>query len=153
MKVFTDICCMIVPSLFVWVLFFTLVVDDSKLQKYRVRCSIENIYKWIMSETKDGSPPCAFNIIHKNKKFSIGIIKNEVNYHYCTYRIFINGDEAAVYHQLKHLWCSNYYFEEINKRHKDEVVSILHAGNKVLKKMNKPKKVKNNGWDEYSYFK
>ena len=153
MKVFVDICCMVVPTLILWTIFFTMCTDDSKLQKYRVRCSIENIHEYIICNTKAGSAPCALNIIYKNKKFEIGIIETVVNYHYRTYRIFINGDEAAVYHQLRHLWACSYYFEEINKRHKDEVISILHAGNKVLKKMSKQKEEKKDGWSEYSYFK
>lgn len=152
-KLFSDFCMFIVPNLLVWTFFFTVCADDSKVQKRRLRKSIERILDYISANTKESSPPTELNIIHKNKKFAIGIIKNEVNYHYSTYRIFINGDEAGVYHRLQHMFVSSYYFEPVNKRHKDEVVSILHAGNKVIKKMQKPKKEKKDGYSEYSYFK
>lgn len=152
-QLFSDTCMIIVPSLLVWTFFFTVCADDSKVQKRRLRKSIERILEYINDNTKDGCPPTELNIIYKNKKFAIGIIKNEVNYHYSTYRIFINGDEAGVYHVLHHMFLNSYYFETKNKRHESEVISILHAGNKVMKKMNKPEKIKENGWDEYSYFK
>lgn len=138
--------------LILWVL-FTFVNDDSRFQKHRVFKSIMNVHEWIMRNNQGGHPPCAFSIVYKNKTFAIGIIKEEVNHHYCTYRIFINGEEAGIYHILQHMFLNSYYFETMNRRHKSEVVSILHAGNKVLKSMDKPKKEKKDSWNEYSYFK
>lgn len=137
----------------IWWVFFTFMNDNSRFQKHRLYTSITNVHEWIINNTKEGNPPCAFSIVYKNKTFAIGIIKDEVNYHYHTYRIFINGEEAGVYHVLRHMFLNSYYFETMNRRHESEVISILHAGNKVLRKMNKPEKTKTNGWDEYSYFK
>lgn len=137
----------------IWWSFFTFVNDNSRFQKHRLYTFIKNIHDWIRSNTKEGQPPCAFDIIYKNKKFAIGIIKDEVNYHYCTYHIFINGEEAGIYHILHHMFLNSYYFETLNKRYKSEVVSILHAGNIVLKCMEKPKKEKKDSWKENSYFK
>ena len=150
---FADFCIMMFMNIIVLTFFLTVCSDDSKLQKYRLRCSIENIYNYIISNTKAGQCRCELNIIHKNKKFGIGIIENEVNDHYKTYTIFINGDDAAIYHQLTHFWGCSYYYQAVNKRHKDEVISILHAGNKVIKKLQKSKEEKKDGWSEYSYFK
>jgi hypothetical protein len=153
MGLFTDICLMVVPSALVWHFFFLFCVDDSKYQKYRLRKAIENIHSYTTSNTERGHAPTEFNIIYKNKKFSIGIIVNEVNNRYYTYDIYINGDQAATYHRMRHAACSSYYFEEINRRHKDEVTSIIFAANKVLKQHAKPKKEKTDGYSEYSYFK
>lgn len=141
------------PSVFIWWAFLTFVNDNSRFQKNRLRKSIDNIYSYIMANTKESHPPIEFNIIHKNKKFAIGIIKDEVNYHYYNYRIFINGEEAGVFHILRHTCLNSYHLESVNKRHCDEVTSILHAGNKVLKQMSKNKKEKKDGYTEYSYFK
>lgn len=137
----------------IWWFFFTFLSDNSRFQKHRLYKAINNIDDWITNNTKCGHPPCAFNIIYKNKKFAIDIIKDEVNHHYCTYRICINEEDAGIYHVLHHMFLNSYYFETLNKRHESEVVSILHAGNNVLKHSEKPKKEKKNSWSEYSYFK
>jgi hypothetical protein len=76
-----------------------------------------------------------------------------MNSQYSTYEIFINGNKAAIYHRLEHMWMSSYYFEAVNKRHRDEVESIIYAGVKVINKLNKPVKEKKDGYTEYSYFK
>jgi hypothetical protein len=149
----TEIAICISAHVLIWWVFFTFVNDNSRFQKHRLFTSITNIQEWIIRNTKAGHPPCAFSIVYKNKTFAIGIIKDEVNYHYCTYRIFINGEEAGIYHILHHMFLNSYYFEPLNKRHESEVVSILHAGSKVLKKMNKSAKDKTDSWDEHSYFK
>jgi hypothetical protein len=153
MDLFTDICLMIVPSALVWHFFFLFCADDSRYQKHRLRKAIENINSYITANTPSGHAPIEFNIIHKNKKFSIGIIVKEMNDRYYTYDIYINGDQAATYHRLRHLTCSSYYFEEVNRRHKGEVISIILAANKALKQREKPKKEKTDGYSEYSYFK
>lgn len=153
MDLFTDICLIMMPSVLVWHFFFLFCAEDSRYQKHRLRKAIEYINSYIISNTLDGHIPIEFNIIHKNKKFSIGIIVKEINNHYYTYDIYINGDQAATYHRLKHLTCNSYYFEEVNRRHKGEVISIIFAANKVLKQQAKPKKEKTDGYSEYSYFK
>ena len=48
---------------------------------------------------------------------------------------------------------NSYQFCEENKRHRPEVEAIVYATNKFLKQEIKPKKIKENGYDEYSYFK
>ena len=148
MSIFTDICLIVVPSAIVWSIFFTFCATDSKYQLYRFRKALDKIDEHLNHNTA-----MELNIIHKNKKFAISIVKSKVNSQYSTYEIFINGNKAAIYHQLQHLWMSSYYFEAVNKRHRDEVESIIYAGVRVINKLNKPVKEKKDGYTEYSYFK
>lgn len=156
MDIFTEICLMVAPSAIVWHLFGFFVFDESRYQKYRFRKALDRIYEYIMNNTQANHPPISLNIIYKNKKFAVGIIKTEVTDYYSTYQIFINGDEAGCYHKMKKSYLrSGYYYayEEINKRHRTEVYAIIYAAVKVLKDQEKPKKEKNDGYTEYSYFK
>ena len=139
------------PSVLLWVLMLSFVPDDCKFQQNRLRKALENLHKHIKANT-EGATPTQYTVTYKNKKFDIGIIKESFNNHYCTYRIFINGEEAGVYHILSKLFFNSYYFQEINHRYSSEVIAIIHAGNKVLKKTEKKLKVKTNSWNEYSYF-
>lgn len=148
-----EIVVFISAQVLIWGSLFTFVTDDSHFQRHRVFTSTKNLYSWIIHNTEASHPPVAFDITYKNKQFAIGIIKNEVNYHYSNYRIFINGEEAGIYHVLRHMFLNSYHFETVNRRHESEVISILHAGNKVLKKMNKQQKINTDSWDQYSYFK
>jgi hypothetical protein len=109
-----------------------------------------------MSNTQANHPPIEINIIYKNKKFAVGIIKTEVSSYYSTYKIFINGNEAGCYHKMKksYLQCGyQYSYEEVNKRHRQEVTAIIYAAYSLLKQKEKPKKEKKDGYTEYSYFK
>lgn len=139
------------PSVFLWVIMLSFIPDDCKFQQNRLRKALVNLHKHITDIT-DGATPAQYTVTYKNKKFDIGIIKESFNTHYYTYRIFINGEEAGVYHILSKLFFNSYYFEEVNRRHSSEVISIIHAGNKALKKTEKKLKVKTDGWTEYSYF-
>jgi hypothetical protein len=156
MNIFTEICLYVLPTVLIWHLFAIFFFDDSKFQKYRFRKALDQIHEYIMNNTQANHPPIEMNIIYKNKKFAIGIIKTEVNNHYATYQIFINGSEAACYHKMKKsdLRSGYYYaYEEINKRHRNEVSAIVYAACSLLKQKDKPKKEKKNGYTEYSYFK
>ena len=153
MNTFITICLYILFTGVIWQLSMLFLYSDSRFQKRRFRIALDRICEYITNNTKKNHPPVEMNIIYKNKKFAVGIIKEEVNYHYSTYRIFINGDEAACYHQLKHMYSNSYHFEEINKRHRNEVEAIIYAANTVLKQAGKPKKEKKDGYTEYSYFK
>ena len=144
MNVFIDLCIMFVPSIIVWHLFFEFVYSTGRYQKYRFRKALEKLLL---------SPYDTIDIIHKNKKFAVHIEFKRINAHYGYYEIYINEKLAATYHQLSHACLNSYYFSEENKRHQSEVDSIVYATCKVLKDKEKPKKVKHNGWDEYSYFK
>lgn len=149
----SEIVIFISAQVLVWWFSLTFINDNSRFQKHRLWKSIYNILVHITANTEVNHPPVEFDITYKNKQFAIGIIEDKINYHYSNYRIFINGEEAGVYHVLHHMFLNSYYFETKNKRHQSEVESILHAGNKVLKKMNKPKKINTDSWDQYSYFK
>lgn len=149
---FTDICLIVLSNAILWHVIFFCLTNDSRLQKYRLRKSLDNILRDLAVQAEGGAKHPELDIIHKNRKFVIKVTLKEVNKHYSAYYIFINGEEAAIYHRLKH-WCfSSYFLEEVNRRHKHEVISIIHAGNRVLKKLAKPKKVKVGSYNEYSYF-
>ena len=135
---------------------YLFVDDDSKFKKNRFRKSIEHVYKQIvhMNEyTHDGVKFHEVKVIHKNKEFAIGIYKKEHNYRYTTYDIFINGDEAGTFHILGDCCRSYYYFETQNNRYKSEVMDIVRAGAKEIKKQAKATTEKTGSWNEYSYFK
>lgn len=147
MTTFIQICVTLVCSAIIWRFFFTFCASDSTYQLYRFRKALDSI-----CEHLDLSSDMELNIIHKNKKFAISIVKSNINNHYSTYEIFINGNKAAIYHRLEHMWMSSYHFEEVNKRHRDEVESIIYAGVKAINKFNNPAKEKKDGYTEYSYF-
>lgn len=153
MEKFVEICTLILPVALAWHILFIFFVPDSRCQLNRFRKVLDRLIEELNVQAEDGARYPELNIIYKNKKFSIGIIIKEVNYHYSTYTIFINGEEAGYYHRLKHLWKNSYYFEECNHRHRGEVESIIYACNKVLKQKSKTKKEKLDGYTEYSYFK
>jgi hypothetical protein len=113
-----------------------------------------------MTNTPSGHPPAEFKVCYRNKEFTVGILKSDIEVHnmprYTTYQIFINGNEAGCYHKMKKsdLRSGYYYsYEEINKRHRQEVAAIIYAANSLLKQQAKPKKEKKDGYTEYSYFK
>lgn len=137
----------------IWWVFFTFISTNSRFQKHRLWKSIQNILVYVDAHTKKNHSPVEFDIFYKNKKFAIGVIKNEVNYYYSNYSVFINGEAAGIYHVLRHLCLNSYHFETKNGRHESEIISILHAANKVLKKMNKTQKINTDSWNQYSYFK
>lgn len=152
MDLFTEICLIIMPSALVWHFFFLFCAEDSRYQKYRLRKALEKILNHLATAEESGVRFPELSIIYKNRRFSIGIVYKEINSQSSTYEIFINGAAAGVYHRLKHNCCSTYYLEPLNKRHATEVRSIVMAGDRVLKKMSRPKKEKKNGYTEYSYF-
>jgi hypothetical protein len=127
----------------VWHIFFLFIYDNSRFQKYRFRKVLERLY---------GCSYDKLDIIYKNKKFTIEVQQKTINSVYNYYEIFINDRIAATFHQMSDLWCCKYVFKEENKRHASEVRAIVKAADKVLRYKTKPKKVKENGWNEYSYF-
>lgn len=156
MNIFTEICLYVLPTALIWHLFAIFFLEDSKYQKYRFRKALDRVYTYIADNAQADSTPIELNIIYKNKKFAIGIIKTEVTSYYSTYQILINGCEAGCYHMMKKSYSFsgyNYSYEEINKRHRQEVTAIIYAACSLLKQKDKPKKEKKNGYTEYSYFK
>lgn len=156
MTVYEFICYCILPAIMFFLYLLLIVDEESKYQKNRFRKSLERIYKYIklMNEAcHDGIKFHEVKVIYKNKEFAIGIYKKEHSYRYTTYEIFINGDEAGMFHQLGDCCRSYYYFETMNNRYKNEVMAIIHAGAKEVKKLNKSVTEKKDSWNEYSYFK
>lgn len=147
MNTFFEIIFILLLSAVTWHIMLIFVTSDSRYQMYRFRKALDRIYYYVESGTGSG-----LNLIYKNKKFSVNIIREEINYCYAVYHILINDEEAGCLHQLKHMWISSYYYEAVNKRHRDEVTAVIYATNKLIKRMEKPKQVKQDGWTEYSYF-
>ena len=152
MNLFNELCIMFVPGILVWHIFFIFFMSDGRYQKYRVRKSLENIYKYQLDHKGDRTVPPEVCVTFKNRNFKVGIVKTDSNRQYSTYRIFINGDEAGIYHRLEHFVLSSYYFEEQNHRLSHEVVAILHAASKKIKREERTTTEKPITSD-YSYFK
>ena len=156
MDKFTYFCSIFVPSVIIWQFFFTFLYSESKYQKYKFRCALDNIYSHNMSNTPSGKPPVEFKVCYRNKEFAVGVLKSDIEVHnmprYATYQIFINGEEVACYHRLKNI-AGAYYYEAMNRRHENEVTSIIYAANKKIKKLTKATRGVADGYTEYSYFK
>ena len=152
-KVYEIICWCIIPTILVLHFIYWFLDDNSKYQKHKLRSSLEQIFKYIASITKEGDRYPEVKVIYKNKEFAIGIYKKEHNFRYTTYEIFINGDKAGMFHIVGDYCCHYHYFETDNNRYKFEVMAIIHAGAKEVKKLNKSVTEKKGSWNEYSYFK
>jgi hypothetical protein len=126
-----------------WHIYFLFIHYNSKYMKCRFRKALDTV---VALPTHD------MNIIYKNKQFNVNVQHKEVNNVYSYYEVWINGSLAATYHRIKGMWLSSYVFAEENNRHAWEVRSIVYAANKEIKKAVKHKKVKENGFTEYSYF-
>ena len=144
MKVFNELCIMLLTDIIVLHIFAEFFYSTGRFQKYRFRKALDKLYN---------APYDVIDIIHKNKKFSVEVKLKKLNAHYGYYEIFINEKLAATYHQLSHACLNSYYFSEENKRHQSEVESIVYAACKVLKDNEKSKKIKSGSWEETSYFK
>lgn len=127
--------------------------SNSRYQKKKFRKSLECIFNHLALMTKAEDRYPTLKVIYKNREFHIGLYKKEHNYHYTTYEIFINGDEAGVYHQIGDCCTKQYYFERQNKREQYEVMEITNAGAKEIKKLAKATTEKKGSWNENSYFK
>ena len=152
MNVFAEICIVAIPAVILLHIVFLFFSSDSKFQRGRLRKALDHIYDKLCAATKAGVKHPTVDIIHKNKPFAIGIYKRKVNHYYSTYEIYINGDDAGVYHRLKQGFGSSYYFEPMNGRYTWEVEDIIRAADKEIKKLEKSTKEKPLSWDEHSYF-
>ena len=149
--------CIFIPVTFVsWQLMWFFCLEEGRVQRWRLRRALDNIAAYLEKEkeAKDTVVPQELTFYFKNKKFSIGLFKRDVEYLvYKTYDIYINGDEAARLHCLQHTFLNSYRMKTANNRHEDEIIKIILAGNKSLKKLQKEtteKKIPS--WKENSYF-
>jgi hypothetical protein len=132
---------------------FFFFMPDSRYQKHRIRKSLDYISRSIADTAVAKRAVPAIEIIYKNRRFAVGLVHKEVNSVYSYYEIYINGELAANYHRMRHNFFGSYYrFEEVNNRHRNEVTAIVHAAANSLRQSEKPKKVEQNGYTEYSYF-
>ena len=153
MTVFEIHIIMILPAILFWHFIELFVDSNSRYQKKKFKKSLECVFDHLASMTKAGDRYPTLKVTYKNREFNIGIYKKEHNYRYVTYEIFINGDEAGIYHQIGDCCTQQYYFEKQNNREQYEVMEIIHAGAKEVKKLNRATTEKKDSWNEYSYFK
>lgn len=143
-------------SFITWMVMWFFFADEGRVQRCRLRRALDNIADYLEKEkeAKDGVIPQELTFYFKNKKFSIGLFKKDVEYLvYKTYDIYINGDEAARLHCLQHTFLNSYRMKTVNNRHEDEIIKIILAGNKYLKKLKKETTEKQIPfWKENSYF-
>ena len=138
--------------------FIMLFVDDSsKHQKKKLCKSIERILANLNLKQQEGEKYPTFDFIYKRRNFKIGVYKQEHNYRYTTYHIYINGDDAGIYHRIGDCCTNEYYFETQNHREKLEVIEIVNAAAKQLKReMKKNSRAVSDtltSCNNYSYFK
>ena len=153
MTVFETIVLMFLPAILFAHYIGIFVDSNSRYQKKKFKRSLEHIFDHLASMTKAGDRYPTLKVIYKNREFNIGLYKKEHNYYYTTYEIFINGNEAGVYHQVGDCCTKQYCFEKQNKREQYEVMEIINAGAKEVKKLTKATAEKKDSWNEYSYFK
>lgn len=128
--------------------------DTGRVQKWRLRKALDSVNKYINNNTAEGHCRCEVSFIYKNKKFSVGIIKKDISYHYKQYLLFINGEDVATYHCLVHDTLNTYYFDKTSRRDPNEIIKIFYAASKHVKKLEKEtieKRVPE--WKADSYFK
>ena len=150
------ICMYVIPFIVAMHVCFLFCSDESKYQKRKLRNRLTTIngYLIMLNETADeGIKFLNMRVICRNREFLVGVFKKDYNYRYATYAIFINGDEAGMLHQIGDCCKSEYYFEKQNNREPYEVMEIIKAGAKEVKKLTKATTEKKASWNEYSYFK
>ena len=154
MNAFIEWLFIIAVDLVIFQLVYFFCFDSGRVQKWRLYNAVAHVNKYIDDNRAEGDRHCEVSFIYKNKKFNVGVIKESLNNHYEKYLIFINGEDVATYHCLKHDTLNTYYLNKASRRNLDEVIEIIHAANKQVKKLEKEtteKKVPE--WKAESYFK
>lgn len=129
--------------------------DAGRMQKWRLRNAIDNVSRYLENERVENDKLLRGEVsfYYRNRKFNLGIIEHRENNVYRIYEIFINGEDVAKYHCMQHEYLRTYYFEKTSRRDPTEVIKIIHAANKHVKKIEKStteKKVPD--WKADSYF-
>lgn len=136
-----------------WQLMWFFFFDCGRIQKWRLRKSIDVVAKYIKYNTKQGTPPAQFTFLYKNKEFKVSIVETEVNWHYRNYQISINGEHVATYHCLKHMFLNSYCLESTSHRDMGEVTRLLQVAKKRINKLEQETVEKKTPfWQENSYF-
>ena len=130
--------------------------DVGRMQKWRLRNAIDNVSRYLENERVENDKLLRGEVsfYYRNRKFNLGIIEHRENNVYRIYEIFINGEDAAKYHCMQHECLRTYYFEITSGRDASEVIKIIHAANRQVRKIEKEKadhKVPE--WKANSYFK
>lgn len=129
--------------------------NEGKIQKWRLRNSIDRIIEYCDSNTKDGSIRAQVHFVYKGKVFDIGIFDKDINYHYKLFDIYVNGEHDAEYHCLRHSSLNSYKLHTYHNRDANEIIKLIHAAAKKVKKWEKELTEKKDNANLYSnsYFK
>lgn len=111
--------------------------DEGRMQKWRLRNSIDRIIGYCSSITKEGDIRAQVHFVYKGKVFDVGIFDKDVNNRYKLFDIYVNGEHDAEYHCLKHDCLRSYTLCTHNNRSASEVRKLIHAAAKHVKKLEK----------------
>jgi hypothetical protein len=142
-------------NLTIFQLMYFFYFDEGRVQKWRLRKSIDSIINYCSSITKAGDIRAQVHFVYKGKVFDVGIFDKDVNYHYKLFDIYVNGEHDAEYHCLKHDCLRSYKLCTHNNRSSTEVIKLIHAAAKKVKKLEKELTEKKDTTSLYSnsYFK
>lgn len=129
--------------------------NEGRVQKWRLRNSIDRIIDYCSSITKEGGIRAQVHFVYKSKVFDVGIFDKEVNYHYKLFDIYVNGEHDAEYHCLRHGLLNSYQLHTYHNRDANEIIKLIHAAAKSVKKLEKEVTEKRDNASLYSnsYFK
>lgn len=111
--------------------------DEGRVQKWRLRKSIDSIIDYCSRITKEGDIRAQVHFVYKSKVFDIGIFDKDINYYYKLFDIYVNGEHDAEYHCLKHTCLRSYQLCTHHNRSSSEVIKLIHAAAKYVKKLEK----------------
>lgn len=142
-------------NLAIFQLMYFFYFDEGRMQKWRLRNSIDRIIGYCNSITKDGGIRAQVHFVYKGKVFDVGIFDKDLNYCYKLFDIYVNGEHDAEYHCLKHDCLRSYQLCTHNNRSSLEVIKLIHAAAKHVKKLEKEvtEKKDTTGLYSNSYFK
>lgn len=130
--------------------------DTGRYQKRRLRNAVDHIGRYLDNECIENDKLLRGEVsfYYRNRKFNLGIIEHKENNVYKIYEIFINGEDVAKYHCMQHECLRTYYFEITSGRDASEVIKIIHAANRQVRKIEKENAYhKVPEWKANSYFK
>lgn len=137
MNNFLELLLILAVNFAIFQLMYFFYFDEGRMQKWRLRNSIDCIIGYCDSITKDGDIRAQVHFVYKGKVFDVGIFDKDLNYCYKLFDIYVNGEHDAEYHCLKHDCLRSYRLCTHNNRSSSEVIKLIHAAAKHVKKLEK----------------
>lgn len=155
MNAFLECLLILAFDLVIFQLVYFFYFDEGRVQKWRLRKSIDSIINYCSSATEPGCIRAQVSFVYKGKRFDVGIFDKDVNYYYKLFDIYINGEHDAEYHCLKHSCLKSYTLCMHNNRSSSEVIKLIHAAAKQVNRLEKETAEKKDCADirSNSYFK